>query len=94
MAHRSGALIFLPSSLPPGSRQPGNAGRAENAGNRTEIPPMAINRKRKKGARKVVRSRDPFWRLRRALGGSRVESGRAYRRAAVRAAARKEIDDG
>ena len=55
---------------------------------------MAIKRKRKKGTKKVVRSRDPFWRLRRAMGGSRVESGRAYRRPSARTAARKEIDDG
>ena len=66
---------------------------AEDTEIRTEIPPMAVKRKRKKGVRKVVRSRDPFWRLRRALGGGRVESGRAYRRPAVRGAARKEIDD-
>ncbi|MYF85363.1 MAG: hypothetical protein F4027_00160 [Rhodospirillaceae bacterium] len=66
---------------------------AEDIETRTEIPPMAIKRKRKKGARKVLRSRDPFWRLRRALGGGRVESGRAYRRPAARMAARKEIDD-
>ena len=55
---------------------------------------MTIKRKRKKGTKKVVRSRDPFWRLRRAMGGSRVESGRAYRRPSARTAARKEIDDG
>ncbi|MDE0704030.1 MAG: hypothetical protein OXH59_09930 [Rhodospirillaceae bacterium] len=54
---------------------------------------MTVKRKRKKGARKIVRSRDPFWRLRRALGGGRVKSGRAYRRPAARTAARKEIDD-
>lgn len=44
--------------------------------------------------KKVVRSRDPFWRLRRALGGGRVESGRAYRRPSARMAARREVDDG
>ncbi len=55
---------------------------------------MAVKRKRKKRVKKAVRSRDPFWRLRRALGGGRVESGRAYRRPAARTATRKEIDDG
>ena len=55
---------------------------------------MAVKRKRKKRVKKAVRSRDPFWRLRHALGGGRVESGRAYRRPAARTAARKEIDDG
>lgn len=55
---------------------------------------MAIKRKRKKGVKKIVRSRDPFWRLRRALGGNRVESGRAYRRPSARKSTRKEIDDG
>ena len=55
---------------------------------------MAIKRKRKKGVKKIVRSRDPFWRLRHALGGNRVESGRAYRRPSARKTARKDIDDG
>ena len=55
---------------------------------------MANKRKRKKRIKRAVRSRDPFWRLRRALGSGRVESGMAYRRPAVRIAAQKEIDDG
>ena len=50
-------------------------------------------RKKKKAKRKIVRARDPFWRLRRALGTSRVESAKAYRRPAARSAARKQIDD-
>ena len=55
---------------------------------------MALKRKKRKSLRRAARPRDPFWRLRRILGGSRVESGRTYRRPAARAAARKEIDDG
>lgn len=54
---------------------------------------MAQKRKRKVGKKRVIRSRDPFWRLRRALGGNRVESRKAYRRGAARASARKQIDD-
>jgi hypothetical protein len=37
---------------------------------------------------KVVRPRDPAWRTRRALGAKRIESGKAYRRAATRRAER------
>jgi hypothetical protein len=37
---------------------------------------------------KVIRPRDPAWRTRRALGAKRIESGKAYRRAATRRAER------
>lgn len=61
--------------------------------NRTEADIVAQKRRKKAGKKRVIRSRDPFWRLRRALGGSRVESRKAYRRSASRAATRNQIDD-
>ena len=90
MAHRGRMLIFLPPILLSG--QPGR--RLAAIPKSSRILSMAIKRKRKKGVKKIVRSRDPFWRLRRALGGNRVESGRDYRRPSARKTTRKEIDDG
>lgn len=54
---------------------------------------MATKRRKKAGKKRVVKARDPFWRLRRALGRGRVESRKGYRRPASRISARKLIGD-
>jgi len=50
-------------------------------------------RKKKKKTAVAARSRDPFWRVRRAFGSARVASRKTYRRPSARLAARKQIDD-
>lgn len=54
---------------------------------------MGTKRKKRKRTKRLVAARDPYWRVRRALGSSRVESRKAYRRAATRDATRRLLDD-
>ena len=54
---------------------------------------MASKRKKKSAGTRVIRTRDPYWRVRRALGTSRVENRKAHRRSSSRAVARKVMDD-
>lgn len=45
--------------------------------------------RKQKGKRKPAKPRDPYWRLRRALGARRKASARVYQRAQQRSAKRE-----
>ena len=48
-----------------------------------------MSARKQKGQRKPAKPRDPYWRLRRALGAKRKASARVYRRAQQRAKERE-----
>jgi hypothetical protein len=54
-----------------------------------------MTRKKKKMTHraKPKSSRDPFWRVRRALGSRRVEDAKGYSRKANRAATRRSLEE-